>query len=109
MEATQNAGGGNGIGVVPIPTACGGGSGMGVVPMPTVVGGGRGMGVVPIPKTLCRIDTLPNTTSNASTNAKIVFFMDFPPEKIARTMAIWKESLCHHLLQVNVFFYPSLY
>lgn len=98
------------MGVVPIPTACGGGSGIGVVPMPTVVGGGRGIGVVPMPRTLCRIDTLPNTTSNASTNAKIVFLMDFPPENIASTKAVWKESLCHQLTQVNMFFYtpPSL-
>jgi len=62
-------GGGNGIGVPPIPTAFGGGNGIGVPPIPTAFGGGNGIGVPPIPATLRRTETLLSTTNSAKTSA----------------------------------------
>lgn len=47
-----------------------GGNGIGETPMPITFVGGSGIGDTPIPATLCRTETLPNTTNNASNNAR---------------------------------------
>jgi hypothetical protein len=77
-EATYCFGGG-GIGVPPIPTA-------------TTLFGGLGIGVPPMPATLARIETLLNTTNNASKNARKKFFMGSPPIKLFVTKANWARA-----------------
>jgi hypothetical protein len=45
-----------------------------------------------MPATLARIETLLNTTNNASKNARRKFFMDSPPIKLHITKANWARA-----------------
>jgi hypothetical protein len=69
-----------------------GGIGIGVPPMPNTFIGGIGIGVPPMPATLARIETLLNTTNNASNNAREKFFMDSHPIRFSIATATWARA-----------------